>query len=215
VRTDRREPLVVISREGRQPNATFLPFYAETVLQQSVLRLPMRDVQRAEITMNEQFTSTSGRVNSPNVQPSWAAVAGGAMVAAGSLMPFMISSTPGAHIIPGAKGASVIFGLVLAALGFALRVPPRPGRVVVSVITVGLCLLAGLEYGGLVMIGGNGIPVSDGWGDTVTVTLTPGVGFYVAVVGIITAGIAALWSLSHLPGRERYAPHGGPDDRVL
>jgi hypothetical protein len=64
---------------------------------------------------------------SPETQDSWLAMAGGAAVFFGSLMPF--ASFPGvdAVVSPAAKTASVMCGLVLIALGFVLRAAPQRG----------------------------------------------------------------------------------------
>ena len=152
--------------------------------------------------MDNPFNPRRHRQGSPNAQDSWVAVAGGAVISAGSLMPFVTVTSPGAMMSPAQKGASVIFGLIVVALGFTLRVPPRPGRVIAGITILGLCGLAVLGYGGFIALGISGMPQQDALGDPFTVTFTPALGILLAIAGGAVAGIAAIRSFLHLPPRQ-------------
>ena len=75
---------------------------------------------------------------SPKTQDSLLAMAGGTAVVLGSLMPWISFNSAGAEVKPGAKAASVVLGMIIVALGFALRAAPLPGRLVAGIAT--LCL---------------------------------------------------------------------------
>lgn len=144
--------------------------------------------------METQFNSPPSLTR---IQDSRLAVSGGAMIAAGSLMPFVSSTTAGAYMNPASTHASVIFGLIVVALGFALRLAPRPGRVVVSIVILTLCSLAVLGYVGYIGLGLTGMQQQDPYGDLVTVTYTPEIGIYLAVAGSAVAVVAGIRSFLH------------------
>lgn len=96
--------------------------------------------------MESEFNPRYHQQRSSNVQDSLVAVAGGAAIAAGSLMPFVTVASPGVTMSPAQKGASVLFGLIVVALGFTLRVPRRAGRVIAGIAILGLCALTVLGY---------------------------------------------------------------------
>ena len=79
---------------------------------------------------------------SPKAQDSLLAIAGGTAVVLGSLMPWISFNSAGAEVKPGANAASVVLGLVVVALGFALRAAPLPGRRAAGIATLGLSSLA-------------------------------------------------------------------------
>ena len=58
---------------------------------------------------------------SPKAQDALLAMAGGIGIVLGSLMPWVSFNSAGVEVKPGAKAASVILGLLVVALGFALR----------------------------------------------------------------------------------------------
>ena len=151
--------------------------------------------------MENQFNPRYHQQRSSNAQDSWVAVAGGAAIAAGSLMPFVTVTSPGATMSPAQKGASVFFGLIVVALGFTLRVPPRAGRVIAGIAILGLCALAILGYIGFIALGISGMPQQDALGDPFTVTFTPAIGIFLAIAGSAVAAIAAIRSFLHLPPR--------------
>ena len=124
-------------------------------------------------------------------------MAGGTAIVLGSLMPWISFNSAGAEVKPGAKAASVVLGLVVVALGFALRAAPRPGRLAAGIATLGLSSLAGLLYVGFILAGINGVPQQDPFGDITTVTYSPNIGIILAVAGCGAAFIAAIMSFHH------------------
>ncbi len=134
---------------------------------------------------------------SPKAQDSLLAMAGGTAVVLGSLMPWISFNSTGADVKPGAKAASVVLGLVVVALGFALRAAPPPGRLVAGIATLGLSSLAGLLYAGFILVGINGVPEQDPFGDMTTVTFSPNIGIILAVAGCGAAFVAAIRSFHH------------------
>lgn len=134
---------------------------------------------------------------SAKAQDCLLAVAGGTAVVLGSLMPWISFNSAGADVKPGAKAASVVLGLVVVALGFALRAAPQPGRVVAGIATLGLSSLAGLLYAGFILAGINAVPEQDPFGDITTVTFSPNIGIILAVAGCGTAFVAAIRSFHH------------------
>ena len=127
------------------------------------------------------------------------AVAGGAAIAAGPLMPFVTVTSPGVTMSPAQKGASVFFGLIVVALGFTLRVPPRTGRIIAGTAILGFCALAVFGYIGFIALGISGMPQQDALGGSFTVTFTPAIGIFLAIAGSAVAAIAAIRSFLHLP----------------
>ena len=124
-------------------------------------------------------------------------MAGGTAVVLGSLMPWISFNSVGAEVNPGARAASVVLGLVVVALGFALRAAPLPGRLVAGTATLGLSSLAGLLYVGFILVGINGVPEPGAFGDMTTVTFSPNIGIILAVAGCGAAFIAAIRSFHH------------------
>ena len=137
-------------------------------------------------------------VISPRAQDALLAMAGGTAVVLGSLMPWISFNDAGADVNPAAKTASVVLGLVVVALGFALRAAPLPGRLVAGIATLGLSCLAGLLYVGFILAGINGVPEPGAFGDmTATVTYSPNIGIILAAAGCGAAFIAAIRSFHH------------------
>lgn len=134
---------------------------------------------------------------SPQAQDSLLAMAGGIAIVLGSLMPWISVNSAGAEVTSGAKAASVVLGLVVVALGFALRAAPRPGRLAAGITTLCLSSLAGLLYVVFILAGLNGVPQQDPFGDVTTVTFSPNIGIILAVAGCGTAFIAAIMSFHH------------------
>lgn len=137
---------------------------------------------------------------SPKAQDSLLSMAGGIAVVLGALMPWISFNNGDVEVNPGAKGASVILGLVVVALGFALRTAPLPGRLVAGIATLGLSSLAGLLYVAFIAIGINGVPEQDPFGDISTVTFSPNIGIILAVAGCGAAFVAAIRSFHHRQG---------------
>ena len=124
-------------------------------------------------------------------------MAGGSAVVLGSLLPWISFNSAGADVNPAAKAASVVLGLVVVALGFALRAAPLPGRLVAGTATLGLSSLAGLLYVGFILVGINGVPEPGTFGDIATVTYSPNTGIILAVAGCGAAFVAAIRSFHH------------------
>ena len=85
----------------------------------------------------------------------------------------------------------------MVALGFALRAAPLPGRLVAGIATLGLSSLAGLLYAGFILVGINGVPGQDPFGDMATVMFFPNIGIILAVAGCGAAFVAAIRSFHH------------------
>jgi hypothetical protein len=134
---------------------------------------------------------------SPKAQDSLLAMAGGTAVVLGSLLPWISFNGAGAEVNPGPNAASVVLGLVVVALGFALRAAPRPGRRAAGIATLGLSSLAGLLYVVFILAGLGGVPQQDPFGDITTVTYSPNTGIILAVAGCGAAFIAAIRSFHH------------------
>lgn len=134
---------------------------------------------------------------SPAAQDALLAMAGGAAVILGSLLPWVSFNSAGVEIRPGARVASVALGLVVVALGLALRVATRPGRLAAAIATLGLSSLAGLLYVGFILLGLHGVPEQDPLSDITTVMYSPSIGIILAVAGCGAAFIAAIMSLHH------------------
>jgi len=121
-------------------------------------------------------------------------MAGGTAVVLGSLMPWISFNSAGAEVKPGAKAASVVLGLVVVALGFALRAAPPAGRLVAGIASLCLSSLAGLLYVGFILAGIHGVPQQDPFGDIASVTFSPNIGIILAAAGCGAAFIAAIMS---------------------
>ena len=134
---------------------------------------------------------------SPQAQDSLLAMAGGTAIILGSLMPWISFNIAGAEVKPGAQTASLVLGLVVVAVGFALRAAPRPGRLAAGIATLSLSSLAGLLYVGFILAGINGLPQQDPFGDITTVAYSPNIGIILAVAGCGAAFIAAIMSFHH------------------
>jgi hypothetical protein len=95
----------------------------------------------------------------------------------------------------------MVFGLVVVALGLALRSASPPGRLVAGIATVCFSSLAGLLYPGFILIGIKGVPEPepDLFGDMTTVTFSPNIGIILAVADSGTAFVAAIRSFHHRP----------------
>ena len=124
-------------------------------------------------------------------------MAGGTAVILGSLMPWVSFNSVGVEVKPGARAASVVLGLVVVALGLALRAAPLPGRLVAGIATLGLSSLAGLLYAGFILIGVNGVPEQDPFGYIITMKFSPNIGIILAVAGCGAAFVAAIRSFHH------------------
>jgi hypothetical protein len=133
-------------------------------------------------------------VISLKAKDSLLAMAGGTAVFLGSLLPWISVNSADVTYTPGARGSSVLLGLVLLALGFALRVAPRRGRLVAGIAALCLSSLAGLLYVIFIVAGLHGVPVQDAFGDTATATWTPDIGIMLATAGCAAAFVAAILS---------------------
>lgn len=137
---------------------------------------------------------------SPKAQDALLAMAGGTAVVLGSLMPWVSFNSAAVDVKPAAKAASVVLGLVVVALGFALRAAPLPGRVVAGTAALGLSSLAGLLYVGFILVGVNGVPGQDPFGYMTTAKWFPNIGIILAAAGCGAAFVAAIRSFCPPPG---------------
>ena len=152
--------------------------------------------QHSEFDQVKQWVQDHPAI-SPKTQDSLLAMAGGTAVVLGSLMPWISFDSAGAEVKPGAKAASVVLGLIIVVLGFALRAAPRPGRLVAGIATVCLSTLAGLLYMGFILGGLGGVPEPDPFGATTTVAFIPNIGIILAAAGCGAAFVAAIMSFHH------------------
>ena len=127
---------------------------------------------------------------------AWA-IAGGAAVFFGSLLPFVSFSAPGIGMNPGARAASALFGLVVLSLGIALRAAPRRYLTGTSAAALCLCALGALGYAITIVAGLAGTTQQDPFGDSVKVTFSPGIGILLALAGCVAAGVGAVRFLIH------------------
>ena len=134
---------------------------------------------------------------SPQAQDSLLAMAGGTAVVLGSLLPWISFNSAGVEVKPQAKAASVVLGLVVVALGSALRAAPPPGRLVAGIATLCLSSLAGLLYAGFILIGINGLPEQDPFGYMTTMKFAPNIGIILILAGCGAAFVAAIMSFHH------------------
>ena len=125
---------------------------------------------------------------------AWA-IAGGTAVFFGSLLPFVSFSDPEIGTNPGARAASAFFGLIVLGLGLALRAVPRRFLIGTSVATLCLSALGALGYAITIVAGLVGTTEQDPFGDSVTVTFSPGIGILLALAGCVAACVAAISSL--------------------
>jgi hypothetical protein len=131
---------------------------------------------------------------SPKAKESLLAMAGGTAVLLGSLLPWISFESADVTYTPGAKGSSALLGLVLLALGFALRVAAGPGRRVAGIAALCLSSVAGLLYVIFIVAGLHGVPLPDQFGDIATVRWTPNIGIILAAAGCGAAFVAAIMS---------------------
>lgn len=134
---------------------------------------------------------------SPQARDSLLAMAGGTAVFLGSLLPWISFNSAGVEVKPQAQAASAVLGLVVVALGFALRAAPPPWRLVAGITTLCLSSLAGLLYVGFILAGPNGVPTQDPFGDMTTVQFVPNIGIILAAAGCGAAYVAAIMSFHH------------------
>ena len=134
---------------------------------------------------------------SPRAQDAMLAMAGGIGIVLGALMPWVSFNSADVQVKPGAKAASVVLGLVVMGLGFALRAAPPPGRLAAGIATLCLSSLAGLLYVGFALIGLHGVPQPDSFGDMTNVTFAPNIGIVLAAAGCGAAFVAAITSFHH------------------
>jgi hypothetical protein len=127
---------------------------------------------------------------------AWA-IAGGAAVFLGSLLPFVTFSNPGIETNPGARAASALFGLIVLGLGIALRAVSRRFLVGTSVTALCLVALGALGYAITIVAGLAGVTEQDPLGFPVKITFSPGIGILLALAGCAVAGIAGIRSLQH------------------
>jgi hypothetical protein len=131
---------------------------------------------------------------SPTAKNSLLAMTGGTAVVLGSLLPWISFNSADMTYTPGAQGSSVVLGLVLLALGYALRVAPRAGRRVAGIAALCLSSLAGLLYVIFIVAGLHGVPGQDPFGDITTVRWAPNIGIILATAGCAAAFVAAIMS---------------------
>jgi hypothetical protein len=130
------------------------------------------------------------------------AIGGGAAVFLGSILPF-ISNTANSDyatftVKGGGRTASAVFGLVLIALGYAMRqrrvsAGTRPSAPIGLEVTI--LVLSGLGvlgYGGFAAAGLAGFQDQTDLGYSVTVTFSPSIGLILAIGGCLAAAAGSI-----------------------
>jgi len=153
------------------------------------------DFDRVKQWGKEFLADEASQVISPKARHSLLTMAGGAALVLGSLMPWISFNSAGVEVKPGAKAATVVLGLIVVALGLALRLAPRPLRLAAGIATVILSSLAGLLYVGFILIGIHGVTETDLFGAVTTATFFPNIGIILAAAGCGAAFTAAILSL--------------------
>jgi len=144
-----------------------------------------------QLQVDETPASTHRAVDS-----AWA-IAGGTAVFLGSLLPFISFSDPEMGVNPGARAASALFGLIVLGLGIALRTVQRRFLMGTSVATLSLSALGTLGYAITIVAGLAGVTEQDPFGDSVTITFSPGIGILLALAGCVAAAAAGIRSVQH------------------
>lgn len=147
--------------------------------------------------MTQQSIPPSGRPLAHwQPRPSAVVLAGGSAVALGSLMPFISVSGIGLGVTPAAKATSVVFGLIVVALGITMRhAAQESARRIASAAALCLCCLGALGYVAFIATGIIGWPVQDSLGNSYTVTFSPDIGILLAVAGCAGGSYAATRAL--------------------
>ena len=160
-------------------------------------------VVRSVPRLRTQFRQRPRRARRPEVLPgrakdsSWA-IAGGAAVLLGSLLPFVSSSDPAIAVTPAATGASALFGLIMVSLGIALRAVQRRFLRGISLAALCLSALGTLSYAAFIVVGLAGVATEqDPFGDSVRITFSPGIGIFLTLAGCATAAVADIRSIQH------------------
>jgi hypothetical protein len=109
MRTDCLVPVVVVLSAGRQSNGPPAVAGENSTASSRTVHFCDAHYRREEAAMENRFNPRYHQQRSSNAQDSWVAVAGGTAIAAGSLMPFVTVTSPGATMSPAQKGASVFF----------------------------------------------------------------------------------------------------------
>ena len=132
------------------------------------------------------------------LSPAAVVLAGGSAVVLGSLLPFISVSDIGVGVTPPAKAMSMVFGLIVVALGITLRrVAQESARRIAGVATFVVSGLGALGYAGFIAAGMIGWPMQDSFGDSYTVTFSPDIGVLLSVAGCVAASLAAVRLLKH------------------
>lgn len=152
---------------------------------------------KAFLTTGEADIDQDRPAISVQAKDSLLAMAGGAAVFLGSLLPWVSFNSAGIEIKPGAKAASTVLGLALLALGFALRVARRPGRLAAGIAALCLSSLAGPLYVIFIVVGLHGVPGQDAFGEVAIVRWAPNIGIILAAAGCSAAFLAAILSFHH------------------
>ena len=130
------------------------------------------------------------------------AIGGGAAVFLGSILPFISNTTNSDYatftVKGGGRTASAVFGLVLIALGYAIRQrqahaatrPSAPTGLEVSILV--LSGLGVLGYVGFAAAGLLGFQEQSDVGYSVTVTYSPSIGLILAIGGCLAAAAGSI-----------------------
>ena len=144
--------------------------------------------------------ATAGRT--PAIPGYGWAIGGGAAVFLGSILPFVSNTTNSDYasftISGGGRTASALFGLVLIALGFAIRRRQVPaatrlgGPIGLEVAILVLSGIGVLGYVGFAAAGLVGFQDQTDLGSSVTITYSPSIGLILAILGCAAAAVGSI-----------------------
>jgi hypothetical protein len=124
-------------------------------------------------------------------------IAGGTAAFLGSLLPFVSFNDPGMAVNPGARATTALFGLTVLGLGIALRAASRRFLMGTSVAALCLGALGAFGYAITIVVGLAGITEQDPFGDSVRVTMSPGIGIVLALAGCAAASVGGIRTIQH------------------
>ncbi|HXP54827.1 MAG TPA: hypothetical protein VN847_07720 [Streptosporangiaceae bacterium] len=173
--------------------------------------------------METRYSSAPGRPEAPQaattvvrgrIEDSACTVAGGLLVVAGAILSLMFPATGAHRVGPAAATAAMIFGLVLAALGAALRSVHREAAPATAATALGLSALGAVAFAltGLRLFGASALAhtvytfaafILLPWQARAEVSAlaqhTPYLGTVVAVAGSLVAVVGAFSARCHRP----------------
>ena len=122
------------------------------------------------------------------------AIAGGAVTLLGALLPFLSVAEPGYYVTSAPKDVAITFGIIIAGLGLGMLANSRPAKLTSGILTLIMAAIAVLILSVFILAGSVGGNEPDGFGSTVQIHYSPGVGIIVSILGCVGAGVGAIMS---------------------